>query len=129
MEQSDGATAPRVRIALLDHDGVYWPPLLERALGDVVAGDIVFCDRELAELLPEGAIYVDRNCDLAGGQYTWNGEAKSFIPLPRHRRKESAGVPTLEQAFYDLITEGPSAPRVQAWCVWFKQSLDERGAK
>lgn len=119
---------PSAKVARLDHDLVYWG-LEDRAVADIKPGDLVFGDPVLAELIPEGAVYVDRDCDLAGGQQRWDGAAGRFVPLPAAQRKPSPTAPTMEQAFYDLLTIGPDAPRVIAWRGWMKQSMDERGVK
>ena len=117
-----------VRVAVLDHDQVYFG-LTEKPLAEVQPGELVFGDPALAEELPFGTLYVDRDCDLSPGVYRWNG--KSFEPLPRHQRKAAIEAPTLEQAFYDFVTDQgritPSAPRVAAWAQWFRKSMEGRG--
>jgi hypothetical protein len=115
---------PSAKVARLDHDQVYWG-LEDRPLAEIKAGDLVFGDPVLAELLPKGAVYVDRDCDLAGGQQRWDAAAGCFVPLPEAARKPGPTAPTLEQAFYDYLTIGKKAPRVVAWCEWMKKTMDE----
>lgn len=120
-------------VAVLDHDGVYWPPLEERLAETVKPGELVFGDPALTDVLPAGAIYVDVDCDLPGGKYRWDGKAKRFEPLPREQRKEMPQAPTLEQAFYDFVTDGgrvtPTPPLVAAWVAWFRKTFDESGKR
>ena len=136
METLDGAApaAPKTPlvafVAKFDHDGIFWPPLEPRRLEAVNAGDVVFGDPALKDVLPAGALYVGESCDNAGGRYKWDGQR--FVPLPREQRKAEAGVPTLEQAVYDYFSSlDPAAlpKRSAAWCEWFRRSMDERGKK
>jgi hypothetical protein len=139
MGSPDGAAEPAAPeplvalVAVLDHDGVYWPPLEPRLPDAVKAGELVFGPPELQKVIPEGAVYVDAGCDLAGGQYKWNALMRRFDPLPREQRKEAPKAPTLEQAFYDFVTDGgqarPLQPRVAAWVDWFVKTLDEKVRK
>ena len=121
---------PMVRVARLDHDQVYFG-LVEKPLAEVQAGELVFGDPALAEELPFGARYVDRDCDLAAGAYRWESAAGAFEPLPSSQRKAAIEAPTLEQAFYDFVTDQgritPSAPRVAAWAQWFRKSMEAIG--
>jgi hypothetical protein len=115
---------PSAKVARLDHDQVYWG-LEERAIADIKSGELVFCAPELAEQLPEGAIYVARDCDLPGGQQRWDAGGRCFVPVPALHRKPAPTAPTLEQAFYDFLTIGPDAVRVVAWRNWMKKTMDE----
>lgn len=127
-------SAQAVRVARIDHDRVFWelgPPV---PAGEVPAGAFVFGDPAIA--LPEGVIWIDRDCDLPGGRYCLAAPDAAhpvwhFEPLPPEQQKAEEGAPTLEQAVYDLITIGGDAPRAQAWAKWFESTLDERakGAK
>lgn len=114
---------PMVKVARLDHDQVFWG-LEERALAEVVAGDAVFCAPELVGELPEGALWIERDADNQPGLYRLDLQAKRFMPLPPAQRKAAPGAPTLEEAVYDLITQGKDAPRVKAWLGWMKNSMD-----
>lgn len=121
---------PTALVAVLDHDGVYWPPLEQRLPEAVQSGELVFGPPELQGVLPEGAVYVGTACDLPGGRYQWNAAMGRFDPLPREMRKETPRAPTLEQAFHDLVTNAgqnrPQQPRVAAWVDWFEKTVDER---
>jgi hypothetical protein len=116
------------RVARLDHDQVYWG-LEDHPVKDVKAGDLVFGDPSLKDVIPQGAVYVDLDCDLPGGKYRWNSQLRRFDPLPRGQQKEMPQAPTLEQAFYDFclkfgVEQLPT--RTAAWCQWMKNSVDER---
>lgn len=120
---------PMVRIARLDHDLVYWGLGEEMPCGDAKAGDLVFGDPVAIPALPEGAVYVDRGCDLPHGMQRWNATARRFEPLPREQRKAAPEAPTLEQALYDYLATLPAAAlptRTAAWCAWFRRTVDER---
>lgn len=136
MENVEGAAAPEPLVALvavLDHDGVYWPPLEPRTPEGVRPGELAFGPPELQKVLPEGAVYVDTGCDLTGGRYKWNAELRRFDPLTKAEQKAAPQAPTLEQAFYDFVTNGgqarPQQPRVAAWVDWFLKTIDERGRR
>lgn len=58
-----------VRIAKLDRERVYLGLGDPVPLDQVKAGDAVFGDPAIKEKLPEGAVYVDRDCDLPAQEY------------------------------------------------------------
>ena len=91
--------------AKLDHDRVYWGV-------------------EEVEALAPDDVEVPADCDLKPGMYRWDGA--TFALLAHAQRKSAPEAPTIEQAFYDLLTTGPEAPRVVAWRDWMKQTMDER---
>jgi len=94
--------------AKLDHDRIYWGV------------------EEVAEL-HAGDVAVPAACDLTPGMYRWSGS--TFELLPREQRKSLQEAPTLEQAFYDLLTVGREAPRVEAWIKWMEKTMDQRKAR
>lgn len=116
---------PMVRVARLDHEQVYFG-LVEKPLAEVKAGELVFGPPELAKQLPLGAAYVDRHCDLPSGAYRWEAGKAAFEPLPRAQRKSALEAPSLEQAFYDFLTNGPEGKSVRAWAEWFRKTMDGR---
>ena len=63
------------------------------------------------------------DCDLPGGKYRWDGVG-TFVPLPVERQKRAEEAPTLEEAFYAFLKEGPAAPSVDAWLAWYEKTLD-----
>lgn len=95
--------------AKIDHDGVYW------GVEEVAA-------------LAAGDLEVPADCDCKPGAYRLMpavGDEPAYLePIEPQNIKAVAGAPTLEQAFYALLTEGPDAPRVLAWGEAFKQTVD-----
>jgi hypothetical protein len=59
----------QVRLARLDAERVFLGLSEPLPLAEVRAGDFVFGAPEAKALLPEGAVYVERDCDLAAGKY------------------------------------------------------------
>lgn len=125
VEEVQARLPDTARVAVLDHDGVYWK-LEEKPVAEVTDGDLVFGPRVLAVLCPS-ARYVDADCDLPGGRYKWNGTAGRFEPLLREQRKAAPAAPTLEQAFYGFLTQGAEDPRVTAWLDHFRKTMDRVG--
>lgn len=119
--------AAMVKVARIDHDRVYFG-LDDKALADVVSGDVVFGDAALCARLPAGAVYVGRDCDLPGGRYQWDG--KAFQPLPPQLQKKAESAPDLERAFYEQCRclHGRDATLVSApaleWCVAYERGFD-----
>lgn len=77
-----------VRLARLDAERVYLGLSEPLPLAEVKDGDFVFGAPELREQLPEGAVYVERDCDLPAGKYRLvapHAEHKCwhFLPLER----------------------------------------------
>lgn len=95
--------------AKIDHDGVYW------GVEEVAA-------------LAAGDFEVPHGCDCKPGAYRLKpavGDAVAYLePIEPQNIKAVAGAPTLEQAFYALLAEGPDAPRVLAWREAFKTTVE-----
>ncbi|MCS7002800.1 MAG: hypothetical protein NZ518_08125 [Dehalococcoidia bacterium] len=113
-EGGSGSHAARlVRCALLDERDVY--------LGMVEVEEDRLTDRHLPEIT---------DCDLPRGEYRWDREARTFVPLPRRQRTE-AGRPTFEHAafFYWLALweRGWKLPLVTlSWMDDVLQTVDFR---
>lgn len=126
-------TQSQIRIAKLDHDGIYWG-LEVKAAAALAAGDLVFCARAVLEgeeplELPIGAVWVGEDCDLAPGAYRWNADDRRFVPLPKGQRKAAPEAPSLEQALADYLRAQPAdslPPRTSAWLAFMKTTIDER---
>lgn len=125
------------RVAKLDFDQVYWGLGEPIPVDQVVAGDKVFGDPALRKALPEGAVWVERDCDFTAdkfGKYKLVGPDDDaqfwrFVPLPQSQQKSAEEAASLEQALYDLAIElGAKSPRVLSWCKAFEQTVEGRKA-
>ena len=106
------APAPRRFRLELDHDGIY------------------FGAQELAgeqQALGADDVILDHMPDNAPGMYRWSREHRRLEPLPKAQQKKEPGAPTLEQAFYGFLANGPEDPRTRAWRDWFEKTLDAKG--
>lgn len=93
--------------AKLDHDLVYWGP-------------------EDVDEFAEGDIEAPDEC-IRPGAYRWNTEHLRWDPLEPTQVKLDASAPSLERAFYDLLTVGPDAPSVRAWGEAYRKTLEGAG--
>lgn len=62
----EGITA---RVAKLDDEKIYLGLGDPVSLPELKAGDFVFGDPSIKDALPEGAVWVERDCDLPPGRY------------------------------------------------------------
>lgn len=139
----------QIKIAKLDHDGVYWG-LEDATLEQLAAGAVVFCARAALEpgeqlddmdepqpmppaiVLPEGVVWAGEDCDLAHGAYVWNAKERRFDALPPKQRKVAQGAPDLARALFDYWSSRPWAElpeSVRAWVLWMRVTVDELGRK
>lgn len=95
--------------AKIDHDGVYWGV---EEVASLAAGDFE----------------VPADCDCKPGAYRLmpaKGDEPAYLePIEPQNIKAVAGAPTLEQAFYAFLADGPDAPRVKAWREAFKTTVE-----
>lgn len=134
-------SALMARVAKLDHDQVYWGLGDPVPLEELKPGDRVFGDPALKDALPEGVVYVERDCDLPPGRYQLSAPSADhpfwhFVPLDARRARLVPDAPNAERALYELALDlykrdHHLPPYLLDWALWWETTIDapHRGDK
>ena len=104
----DLITAQPIRAALLDEGGRF----------------VRIDSLESADALTPRHLPQITDCDLPVGEYRWDRERHTFVPLPAAQRAR-AGRPTLEHALaFDLLARWERGDELPSVCLaWFDDAL------